>query len=311
MRLSRATIEAGNQPAEIGEIYEYFGIYQAGAGQLEDANKAFQYAVDAFERIGDKRLWEENATLLSMVLTPQGEIERSTQLWERLYTIGVHRGSTNTQCWSLLGQAEIAILRNQLQTALDLLEKAKPLADEIGVGEKIWHQGLLAQAYWRHGNPHLAEQAAHVSLAMTAKATPVNFYAREGYAGPVEVYLRMLESKLENGALRKAAWKSARSLDKFAKVFPLGQSRALTWHGVYAWLTGDVDKAHKLWQLSLAAAERLGIPYDRALAQFEIGRHLKMEDPARLQYLQNALALFDQLGATYDRDVVQSELDQT
>ena len=68
MRLSLATIEAGNQPAEIGEIYEYYGIYKAGAGQLEAANKAFQYAVDAFERIGDKRLWEENATLLSMVL---------------------------------------------------------------------------------------------------------------------------------------------------------------------------------------------------------------------------------------------------
>ena len=311
MRLSLATIEAGNQPAEIGEIYEYYGIYKAGAGQLEAANKAFQYAVDAFERIGDKRLWEENATLLSMVLMPQGEIERSAQLREQLYKVGVERGSTSTQCWSLLGQAEIAVLRGQFETVTDCLEKAGPLAEEIGVGEKIWHQGLLARVYWRQGRHELAEQAAEKTAGLTAKAVPVNFYALEGYGSQAEVYLRILESVNGSESIRQAARQSIKAVDKFARVFPLGQSRALIWKGLYHWLTGKVSQAHVFWRNGLAVAQGRSLFYDQALAHYEIGRHLTDDDPLRRKHLQQALEIFDQLGAIYDRSEVQSTMDRS
>jgi len=309
MSLSRATIEAGNQPAEIGEIYEYFALYQSGAGQIEAAHKAFQYAVDAFERIGDKRLWEENATLLSQLLLPKGELDRSLQLREQLYAVGLQRGSPSTQCWALLGQAEITILRDQFEHVFEWLEKARPLAEKIGVGEKIWHQGLLARAYWRQGKHELAEQAASLVAKLTAKATPVNFYALEGYGSQVEVYMRMLESQAGSASLKKSALQSVKAMEKFARVFPLGESRALIWKGVYQWLTGKADRAHALWQAGLSAAEQRAIPYDQALAHYEIGRHLKADDPKRRQHLQTALEIFDQLGTAYDRAATQSALD--
>lgn len=311
MRLSRATIEAGNQPAEIGEIYEYFGIYQSGAGQIAEAHKAFQYAVDAFERIGDKRLWEENATLLSMVLMPQGELDRSAQMRDQLHVVGMQRGSPRTECWALLGKAEIAILRNQFESVYDWLQKAKPLADEIGVGEKIWTQGLFARAYWRQDQRELAEQAATLTAELTAKAMPVNFYSLEGYSSQAEVFLRLFESTTGSKELMKKALQAVKAMDKFARVFPLGEARALIWKGLYHWLTGNAQKANKHWQTGLAAAEQRGIPYDQALAHYEIGRHLKHNDPACHKHLQKALDIFDQLGAAYDRAAVQSAIEQT
>ncbi len=311
MGLSRATIEAGNQPSEIGEIYEYFGIYQSGAGRVKEATDAFQYAVDAFERIGDKRLWEENATLLSMVLMPQGEIDRSARLREQLYKVGMERGSTSTQGWALLGQAEIAILRGQFESAIDRLEKARPLAQEIGVGEKIWHQGMLARVYWRQGSHEPARQGAEQTARLTAKAVPVNFYALEGYSSQAEVWLGILESENSSGAARESARQSIKAMDKFARVFPLGQSRAFIWKGLYHWLTGETGRAHALWHDALSVAQQRGLPFDQALAHYEIGRHLKLDDPACRQHLQQAVDIFDRLGAVHDLKKAQAVLDRS
>ena len=278
---------------------------------MEEANKAFQYAVDAFERIGDKRLWEENATLLSMVLMPQGKIDQSARLREQLYQVGVERSSTSTQGWSLLGQAEIAILRCEFDAAINWLEKAGPLAEEIGVGEKIWYQGLRARVYWRQGRRKLAEQAAERTAALTAKAMPVNFYALEGYSSQAEVHLGMLE--LANGSqlARKPAQQSIKAMDKFARVFPLGKSRALIWKGLYYWLTGRNGRAHTLWRDALSVAQQQGLPYEQALAHYEMGRHLIIDDPARRQHLEEALEIFNGLGAVYDQTEVRVALDQS
>lgn len=311
MRLSLATIEAGNQPSEIGEIYEYYGVYQSGAGNFEEANKAYQYAVDAFERIGDKRLWEENATLLSMVLMPQGKIDRSTRLREQLYKVSVERGSRNTQGWSLLGQAEIAILHGELDPAIDLLERARPLAEEIGVGEKIWHQGMLARVYWLQGKVELAAQAAERTAKLTAKAMPVNFYALEGYSSQAEVTLQILESATELKQARQSAQQSIKAMDKFARVFPLGQPRALIWKGLYHWLTGRTGQAYSLWGDALSVAQKRGMPYDQALAHYEMGRHLNVDDPGRHQHLQQALEIFDRLGAVCERSKARLALERS
>ena len=100
-------------------------------------------------------------------------------------------------------------------------------------------------------------------------------------------------------------------MDKFANVFPLGQPRALIWKGLYQWLTGDVRQAYALWQSGLSVAQQQALPYDQALAHYELGRHLKIDKPARLQHLQQALDMFDQLGAVYERTAVQSALDES
>jgi hypothetical protein len=56
----------------------------------------------------------------------------------------------------------------------------------------------------------------------------------------------------------------------------------------------------------LQAAERLAMPYEQALAHYEIGRHARADDPARGAHLARARDLFTRLGTTYDLALAQA-----
>ena len=328
IRLSQETVERVKRPEETAEINEYIGLYQSGVGRLAEAVATYQPAIDVFERIGHHRLWEDTSTLLAMALFPQGDLDRADRLYEAVYRSAVARGSERAQCNALLGRAETAIVQDRPTQAIDYLESVKVLAKQIGVGTEIWLYGLLARAHWRLHDAASARQAADAALALAAKTNPVNFYAREGYAGFAEVYLAMWESSPhpqplshrgrqergagqaapESDALRRSARRAIKALNKFAKVFPLAQPRALLWRGLSLWLDGKPDKARMLWEESLAEAERLALPYDQGLAHFEIGRRLTPDDPARAQHLNRAVERFAQIGAEFDRLRAQAAL---
>jgi len=117
------------------------------------------------------------------------------------------------------------------------------------------------------------------------------------------VYLALWEashshSPTERAALAQAARQACKALHGYARVFPIGQPRAWLWQGLYDWLAGQPRKAHKAWRKSLAAAERLEMPYDQGLAHYEIGRHATGLE--RQEHLARACAIFARLGAAYD-----------
>lgn len=70
------------------------------------------------------------------------------------------------------------------------------------------------------------------------------------------------------------------------------------WQGLYEWLSGHPRKAHQAWRKSLAAAQRLAIPYEQTLVYYEPGRHAA--EPERTTYLAQACRIFAHVGATYD-----------
>jgi hypothetical protein len=50
------------------------------------------------------------------------------------------------------------------------------------------------------------------------------------------------------------------------------------------------------------------MPYDEALARYQLGRHLPIDDPARQEQLTWASQIFTQLGAGYDLSLTRSAL---
>ncbi len=96
---------------------------------------------------------------------------------------------------------------------------------------------------------------------------------------------------------------------QFGRVFRIGRPRAWLLQGRYDWLAGKPSKARKAWQKSLAAAERLAMPYDQGLAHYEIGRHITGTE--RQHHLTRAHAIFAHLGATYDVQQTQLALDSS
>jgi hypothetical protein len=78
-------------------------------------------------------------------------------------------------------------------------------------------------------------------------------------------------------------------------VFPIGQPRARLWQGLLAQLSGRPGRAQAAWRASLAAAQRLGMPFEAQLAHSELGRHLA-GTPQGQWHLEQAQTLLHELG---------------
>ena len=85
-------------------------------------------------------------------------------------------------------------------------------------------------------------------------------------------------------------------------MFPIGRPRALLHRGLPAWTAGRTGPARRDWRAALAAAERLGMRYEQALALDMLGRH--GEPGQRPANRERALALFQELGV---RDLTSPE----
>ena len=124
-----------------------------------------------------------------------------------------------------------------------------------------------------------------------------------------------LKSKIPKGHdvpnLKSNAGQTCHILRQYARAFPIGQPRAWLWQGLYYGLSGQPGQAQAAWRKSLAAAERLSMPYEQAQALYEMGRHLPANDPKRQVYLSRAAQIFSQLEAKYDLSRTQVALDMS
>jgi hypothetical protein len=85
-------------------------------------------------------------------------------------------------------------------------------------------------------------------------------------------------------------------LGRYARVFPIGEPRALLYRGLLAWMAGRPAVARRRWRGALAAAERLGMRYDQALVLDMLGRHGRPGQ--RPGHRERARELFARAGAS-------------
>jgi hypothetical protein len=133
----------------------------------------------------------------------------------------------------------------------------------------------------------------------------------EAYGSIAEVYLSLMEASSrveESRNLLALSRNGCRLLDRFARQFPIGQTRSLLCSGRLAWMTGKRRKAHKEWRRALAEAEIRQMPYEQGLAHLEIGRHLPSKVQDRSVHLSRASEIFRRLGADYDYAHAEIEL---
>ena len=114
-----------------------------------------------------------------------------------------------------------------------------------------------------------------------------------------EVCLDLWEREPQDAALAAQARKACQGLHAYAAIFPIGKPRALLHEVRYAWLRGRHAAARRAWQQSQRLSETLEMPFEKALAQYEIGRHLEPGDPERPVLLSRAREAFERLGTRH------------
>jgi class 3 adenylate cyclase/tetratricopeptide (TPR) repeat protein len=302
-----------DQLSERGWVIEARGHYEMGIGEWTEAEDKLEQAVAIFEQLGDRRHWAESMGLLACLALHQGYFSRAAQICANVHTEVRRYGDVQLQYTVLTGEATARWRLGQVDKALACLEAAFTFETDLDHLTQIWSYGLLSLTRLHQGDAQGAQQAAETTASLIRHSPPIAAFVLDGYAAVAEVYLALWEASngqpsAERRRLKRAARPACAALHAHARVFPSSQPRAWLWQGVYDWIAGKPSKAYKAWHKSLAAAERLGMPYEEGLAHYEIGRHLPAGDSARREHLTRACEIFTRLEATYDLARAQEAL---
>jgi tetratricopeptide (TPR) repeat protein len=297
---SRRAIEVARQMQDdtaLGWACFLAGVYYTGVGEWEAAKQHLEEAVIVNERVGDLRRWETSISTNTVLHTYTGDYARSAALCALEAESALRREDFQSILWSYCQELQNWLVvgsRDQTPDALLKLEAMLPNSPTLA--ERIYGYGLAAWVHYRLGNKEKALQQAEMANRISAGVKPLSFYCVAGYGGAADTLLALWESSSTVG-IREQAIRACKLLRGFAAIFPIGQARADRCDGLRLWLSGKPDQAHKYWQRSAVTAQKMRMPYDEALAYYEIGRHLPETDPNRQIYLQKAKAIFKQLGA--------------
>jgi tetratricopeptide (TPR) repeat protein len=266
-------------------VLQFAALYGIGMGRWRAATDQLDEAAEVMQRVGDRRRLGEIKALQGCVAYFQGDLARAASLFAELRHYGSQHRNTQIQAWALLAEATYAVRSGNLhQATLVLGDRRAP--------------ALEALLHLRHDEWQAAGKAVQAALE-PVRAAPIKCYWYELYATTAEAAIALWHASRQHGSdeqpsLRAAAEQAMRALRRYAKVFPVGQPRALLCEGLLAWVDERPMRARKAWRRSLAMAERLGMRYDEMLAHHQLGRY---GDPSeRDEHLARARQLFAQLG---------------
>jgi tetratricopeptide (TPR) repeat protein len=296
------TAEQVGEMATRAYVLNNTGLYCIGVGKWQTARVALEECVDIADQLGDRRSWGSSWTLLAQVAYYEGDFARAAEMFAELSSEAQRTGDVLQQAWALGGQGQNLLRLGMVDGACHFLEQANAaLAENQELPSQISNYGLLAIGWLRQGNMEQAEQAAQTAAEMLETVSiPSAYYLIEGYAGLAETYLTLWEKSagqlpVKRADVERRASQACDALNHYARLFSIGQPRALLCWGLHAWLRGYSARAHRLWQQGLEAARRLEMPFEAGMLHYEIGRH--QTSTQRQQHLEQAAATMQRLGA--------------
>jgi eukaryotic-like serine/threonine-protein kinase len=241
---------------------QFAALYGTGMGRWVQVTAQLEDAAEIMRQSGDRRRLGELNALRASVAYFQGDLAAAAPLFAELGRYGSQSRDTQLQTWALVAQATSAVRSGHLdQTASVLQDRRAP--------------ALEALLHLRAGEWQAARQAVQAALE-SVRVPPIKCYWFELYATTAEAAIALWHTSRQRGSgdrptSRAAAEQALRCLRRYARVFPVGQPRALLCQGLLAWVDERPVRARKAWRRSLAAAERLGMRYDQMLAHHQLG----------------------------------------
>ena len=141
---------------------------------------------------------------------------------------------------------------------------------------------------------HRLLQAMAIAVLVVSSATAAASSTQVlGYLA--DQHVAAFERSAGSTEARRSAARACRAATRNGKAVPLGVPGAARSRGTFEWLSGHPRSALRWWGRSLDASERIGMPYQIALTEFDFGR--LSGDRVRLEH---AAVVFADLGAELD-----------
>ncbi|MBE2225223.1 MAG: hypothetical protein IAF02_27045, partial [Anaerolineae bacterium] len=264
--------------------------YSLPSGAWERGETEVNESLTIYSRLGDWRKWCVAAWMLPQISQSKGNLLLARDQWAELYDVALRSRDTRHQVRAQGGLFFNYLSMGLVDEAFICLDVAGIVLDEnpemMPVEERLW-LGMTAMKALYEGNWSEANKFAHEQIEAIGRA-PLKFDLQDVFSASAVVLLSLLE---RGEASSEEAKQGIKTLNGYARNNAFARPRASRLQARYAWSSGKESKAEKLWQKSLAQAESLAMPYEKALTLHWMGRLLQNDD-----YLAQAEALFIQVG---------------
>jgi tetratricopeptide (TPR) repeat protein len=280
-------------------------VRQIGLARLNDARLSLAHAVTVAEEVGDLRLWEESRIQGGVVELYSGRYADALARFQDAHRITQRSRNRQVECWSLFLQGDALLRLGRIDEAIAFYEQGVPHLDGAAMrSEGICLYGTMALARWLQHDVAGAHRDATRALDRIRGSQPVAYWTVTGTAATVEVLMSMAREParvpVDAAMLQQQIREARHGLRQYARRFALGRPQWLIWDGVGAWAERRRGRARRRWDRAVELATTLNMPYERARARLEMGRHLGYGDPAGRRSLDEALAAFERLGCEHD-----------
>jgi serine/threonine protein kinase/tetratricopeptide (TPR) repeat protein len=278
-------------------------LYHSSFARWDQAKRKATEAQRVLVRLGDKGELELSEVLLGHVDYYTGDFQGALERFAEVRLSARRRGHFQHEVWCGYTMARSLMALGRLDEALPLLRES----DELLKGKhdplsSILTNGLLGMAHLWRGEWEQARARADEVTALALRFQPMLYTEIHGHESAARVYLDLWEREHAPGQppppVADAARRACARLSSFATRFPLARPVALRCTGRLHWLAGRQWRARRTWKRAARLAGELGMPYEEALAWFELARAAAPGSSEREDSLRRALEGFTRLGCT-------------
>lgn len=299
------------------QIWTYLavGTYKLGIGEWDASRTALQKTKELAVSASDNHLEGDAQTVLAgLEFYRGGSFDQSQQYYNSLMAQANKSGNQLQLTWAIYGNSFLHIVRGEFEQSLQNAKDGETL-DPTPIN--IAHlNSIRALANWRLGNEEDAVKSMSKALPILISLPPQVYSLLVAYRIISQTTFEIWEQgKTFNiqgwrtaGETRKTFISLQKMLRKFRPAFPIGEPSLLLYRGLQKWMEKKSEAAHKDWRASVQSAGLLSMPWDKANALREIGKHADGE--VGTVSLEKALTLFTSCQAQYDMADVKKLLEK-
>jgi hypothetical protein len=308
VRLAERVAEQVDRLATTELVFSRISIHFGSVGEWQRARDALEQSIAIAERLQDRRQWMESSSVLNAQSFYRGFFRECVRLSEDIAARAEREGNPLFRVWalgewsrSLLRLGDLAGAARRAEQALELVAEAK-LDDP---GYTMIAYGVLANERIYQGDLARARQFAGAGLDLL-RQHPRVLTGGAGANGLIaEAFLGLLEASQGGQAAlaRRLAEEACRLLFSRTRSDLISRPGAWLGWGRYVALAGNPGRGRRYLLRGLADAGRYQMPYEAAMAHYELARLAPEGDAAaqaqRGARIGRAIAIFDRLGAAY------------
>jgi tetratricopeptide (TPR) repeat protein len=263
---ARATAASTRDTTGLIKTLSAEAAFAIGVGAWVDARAASTEALALARSARNPQESEDALTILGHVEFAVGNYDLARTLATELREAAKSRANLQHEAWGIYTEGRSALYLGELDLAIERFEVAMPiLATLHDRASQILCGGMLASALARRRDPR-ARQAADAAWKTIGGKTPPVFSITEGLIGVADAYLDLWR-QTGDAALAAPARAAIAELAKFSRLLPIAGPAAANRTGQWHSLSGSPRRARRALHRGLAGAERLGMPYEQALAR--------------------------------------------